>query len=48
MAPARAAGGLMSIIVNESSSPYWITEGKVAAAEAEKLGYKAFVSDSKG
>ena len=48
MAPARAAGGLMSIIVNDPSNPYWLTEGKVAAAEAQKLGYKANVSASKG
>ena len=47
-APARAAGGLMAIIVNDPSNPYWLTEGKVAAAEAEKLGYKASVSASKG
>ncbi|TLU72280.1 D-ribose ABC transporter substrate-binding protein [Lichenicoccus roseus] len=47
-APAKAAGGLMAIIVNDPSNPYWLTEGKVAAAEAEKLGYKASVSASKG
>ena len=46
-APAHAAG-LMSIIVNDPSNPYWLTEGKVAAAEAEKLGYRASVSASKG
>ena len=41
-APALAAGGgLMSIIVNDPSNPYWLTEGNVAAAEAKKLGYKA-------
>jgi len=48
-APAAAAeGGLISIIVNDPSNPYWLTEGKVAAAEAQKLGYKASVSASKG
>ena len=48
-APATAAeGGLISIIVNDPSNPYWLTEGKVAAAEAQKLGYKANVSASKG
>ncbi len=48
-APARAAeGGLMSIIVNDPSNPYWLTEGNVAAAEAQKLGYKASVGASKG
>ncbi len=46
--PAAAAGGAMSIIVNDPSNPYWLTEGKVAAAEATKLGYKASVSASKG
>ncbi|MBE7212563.1 MAG: D-ribose ABC transporter substrate-binding protein, partial [Gluconacetobacter diazotrophicus] len=29
-APAHAAGGLISIIVNDPSNPYWLTEGKVA------------------
>ncbi|WP_204259636.1 D-ribose ABC transporter substrate-binding protein [Lichenicola cladoniae] len=51
MAPALAApskGGLMSIIVNDPSNPYWLTEGKVAAAEAQKLGYTATVGASKG
>ena len=47
--PARAAGGgLMTIIVNDPSNPYWLTEGKVAAAEAQKLGYTANVGASKG
>jgi erythritol transport system substrate-binding protein len=41
-------GGLISIIVNDPSNPYWKTEGTVAAAEAKKLGYKANVSASKG
>ncbi len=50
-APASAAGskgGLISIIVNDPSNPYWLTEGKVASAEAQKLGYKANVGASKG
>lgn len=48
-APAAAAeGGLMTIIVNDPSNPYWLTEGNVAAAEAQKLGYKANVGASKG
>ncbi len=47
-AAADAGGGLISIIVNDPSNPYWLTEGKVAAAEAEKLGYKASVGASKG
>lgn len=46
--PAAAAGGLMSIIVNDPSNPYWLTEGKVASGEAEKLGYRASVGASKG
>ncbi|MBO1756791.1 D-ribose ABC transporter substrate-binding protein [Allobranchiibius sp. CTAmp26] len=41
-------GGLISIIVNDPSNPYWKTEGDVADAEAIKLGYKANVSASKG
>ena len=45
---ARAAGGLMTIIVNDPSNPYWLTEGNVAAAEAKKLGYDANVGASKG
>lgn len=43
-----AAGGLMSIIVNDPSNPYWLTEGNVASAEATKLGYKTNVGASKG
>lgn len=42
------AGGLMSIIVNDPSNPYWYTEGQTAKAEAEKLGYTATVSAHKG
>jgi erythritol transport system substrate-binding protein len=45
---ASAAGGLISIIVNDPANPYWLTEGKVAAAEAQKLGYSATVGASKG
>jgi erythritol transport system substrate-binding protein len=50
MAPttAHAAGGLISIIVNNPANPYWLTEGKVAAAEAKHLGYSANVSASMG
>ncbi len=47
-AAADAKGGLISIVVNDPSNPFWLTEGKVAAAEAEKLGYKATVGASKG
>ena len=45
---ASAAGGLMTIIVNDPSNPYWLTEGKVAAAEAQKLGYTTSVGLYKG
>ena len=45
---AQAAGGLMTIIVNDPSNPYWLTEGNVAAAQAKKLGYEANVGASKG
>ena len=45
---ASAAGGLMTIIVNDPSNPYWLTEGNVAAAEAKTLGYEANVGASKG
>ncbi|NYJ73283.1 D-ribose ABC transporter substrate-binding protein [Allobranchiibius huperziae] len=41
-------GGLISIIVNDPSNPFWLTEGNVAKAEAVKLGYTANVSASKG
>jgi len=47
--PAHAQGhGLMTIIVNDPANPYWFTEGKVAAAEAKKLGYTTNVAGSKG
>ena len=45
---ASAAGGLISVIVNDPSNPYWLTEGNVAAAEAKRLGYDATVGASKG
>ncbi len=47
-ATSASAAGLVSIIVNDPSNPYWLTEGKVASAEAEKLGYTATVGASKG
>ena len=31
--------GLITVIVNDPSNPYWFTEGEVAKATAEKLGY---------
>ncbi|MEQ6896646.1 D-ribose ABC transporter substrate-binding protein [Microbacterium sp. KR10-403] len=42
------AGGFIQIVVNDPSNPYWLTEGNVAQAEAEKLGYTASVAASKG
>lgn len=42
------AGGLITIIVNEPANPYWKTEGDVAAAAAEELGYEAVVGAHKG
>ena len=42
------ADGLMTIIVNDPSNPYWFTEGEVAKAAAEKLGYTANVAAHKG
>ncbi|TWD48926.1 monosaccharide ABC transporter substrate-binding protein (CUT2 family) [Agrobacterium vitis] len=48
LASVSWADGLMTIIVNDPSNPYWYTEGQVAKAEAEKLGYTATVSAHKG
>lgn len=45
---AWASEGLISIIVNDPANPYWFTEGKVAKATAEKLGYEASVAAHKG
>lgn len=42
------ADGLISIIVNDPANPYWLTEGNVAKATAEKLGYTASVGAHKG
>ncbi|RYG95369.1 MAG: D-ribose ABC transporter substrate-binding protein, partial [Alphaproteobacteria bacterium] len=42
------ADGLMTIIVNDPANPYWFTEGEVAKATAEKLGYTATVAAHKG
>ena len=47
-ASSVSAAGLVSIIVNDPSNPYWLTEGNVAAAEAQKLGYTSTVGASKG
>ncbi|MDP5306057.1 D-ribose ABC transporter substrate-binding protein [Paracoccus spongiarum] len=48
MAGAAQAEGLISIIVNDPANPYWFTEGEVAKATAEELGYTANVAAHKG
>ncbi len=40
--------GLMTIIVTDPANPYWKTEGDVAQATAEELGYETSVSAHKG
>jgi len=47
-APSVSAEGLITIIVNDPANPYWFTEGEVARAEAERLGYTANVGAHKG
>lgn len=42
------AGGLITIIVNDPANPYWKTEGDVAQATAEELGYTATVGAHRG
>lgn len=42
------AGGLITIVVNDPSNPYWLTEGNVAQAAAEELGYEAAVAAHRG
>ena len=48
LASTAWAGGLITVIVNDPSNPYWLTEGNVAKATAEKLGYTATVGAHKG
>lgn len=48
MAGSAWAEGLISIIVNDPANPYWFTEGEVAKATAEELGYEATVSAHRG
>ncbi|OLP61679.1 D-ribose ABC transporter substrate-binding protein [Xaviernesmea oryzae] len=48
LASVAWAEGLVTIIVNDPSNPYWYTEGEVAKKTAEKLGYTASVSAHKG
>ncbi|ENN85627.1 putative substrate binding protein component of ABC transporter [Rhizobium freirei PRF 81] len=45
---AAWAAGQITVIVNDPSNPYWLTEGNVAKATAEKLGYTATVGAHKG
>lgn len=40
--------GLITIIVNDPANPYWLTEGNVAQATAEEMGYSATVGAHKG
>ncbi|MFP3588975.1 hypothetical protein SCB29_36070, partial [Paraburkholderia sp. SIMBA_055] len=42
------AGGLITIIVNDPANPYWKTEGDLAQAKAEELGYEATVGAHRG
>ena len=48
LACAASAEGLISIIVTDPANPYWFTEGEVAKATAEELGYEASVSAHTG
>ena len=48
MAGAASAEGLITIIVNDPANPYWFTEGEVAKATAEELGYTANVAAHRG
>lgn len=48
MAAAAQAEGLITIIVNDPANPYWFTEGEVAKATAEELGYTANVAAHRG
>ena len=40
--------GLITIIVNDPANPYWFTEGEVAKATAEEMGYSATVAAHTG
>lgn len=48
LASAASAEELMTIIVNDPANPYWFTEGEVAKATAEELGYTANVAAHRG
>ena len=45
---AAWAAGQITVIVNDPSNPYWLTEGNISKATAEKLGYTATVGAHKG
>lgn len=48
LANSAWADGLMTIIVNDPSNPYWFTEGEIASKTAKELGYEAVVASHKG
>ena len=48
MAGSAWAEGLITVIVNDPANPYWFTEGEVAKATAEELGYTANVAAHRG
>jgi erythritol transport system substrate-binding protein len=48
IASTALADDLITIIVNDPANPYWYTEGHVAKAAAEELGYEAKVGAHKG
>lgn len=48
MAGSAWAEGLITIIVNDPANPYWFTEGEVARATAEEMGYTANVAAHRG
>ncbi|MEX1077909.1 MAG: D-ribose ABC transporter substrate-binding protein [Homoserinimonas sp.] len=45
---ASAEGGLMTIITNDPSNPYWLAEGEAASGAAEELGYTTKVASHDG
>ena len=47
-AATASAEGLVTIIVNDPSNPYWFTEGEVASKTAKELGYDATVGAHRG
>ncbi|WP_019995750.1 D-ribose ABC transporter substrate-binding protein [Aureimonas ureilytica] len=48
LANSAWADGLMTIIVNDPSNPYWFTEGEIASKTAKDLGYETVVASHKG